>query len=92
MNLANSRKEMKGDCLKPTLPLRLLTSHHLSRLEGLRASTHVHVQTGLVTCWTRKELQKAGRTHRSGEGGAPGGGSLLLRMHLGLLLLPDDLL
>ena len=46
MNLANSRKEMKGGCLKPTLPLRLLTSHHLSRKHGWRASvsTRIHVQ------------------------------------------------
>ena len=45
MNLANSRKEMKGGCLKPTLPLRLLTSHHLSQKHGWRASVRPHTSS-----------------------------------------------
>ena len=44
MNLANSRKEMKGDCLKPTLPLRLLTSHHLSQKHTAGGPPRIHTR------------------------------------------------
>ena len=82
MNLAHSRKEMKGG-LKPTLPLRLLTSHHLSRKHGWRASapTRVHVQTpaghvldteGAAETWADSQAREE-RSSRRRDSASAGG-------------------
>ena len=101
MNLANSRKEMIGGCLKPTLPSgfsRAITCHgstaggplcpHASTCRSRRVTcgTRKELQRPrLVMCWTRKEMQRPGRTRRPGKRGAPGGGTLLLQEAASLL-------